>query len=225
MNCSNARQGRCAPTAAPVRWARRATGLTLAMALSLAALSTATQAANTEIAGVRYEPTIKVEGQTLQLNGSGLSYKALQKVYTVGLYLSAKSSTAEGVLKTPGPKQLRFVMLVPMRVDELGKMIARGVEANSTREEFRTLIPATVEMGRIFSHMKRMVPGDTIAIEYVPQRGTIFFVNGQPSGLPIQIPEFFTAVLRVWIGKAPTTQDLKDALLDYKAPPLLDALE
>lgn len=220
MNCSNARQGR-ATGAARSFWATRAAGLSLA----LACLASPAWAVNTEIAGVRYEPTIKVEGQTLQLNGSGLSYKALQKVYTVGLYVPKKTSNADEVIKSPGPKQLRFVMLVPMRVDELGKLIARGLEANSTREEFRQLIPAAVEMGRIFSHMKRMVPGDTIAIEYVPQRGTVFFVNGQPSGLPIQMTEFFNAVLRVWIGKAPTTQDLKDALLDYKAPPLLDALE
>lgn len=233
MNCSTARQGRRALSAAATRWARHTTRLGTGMVLSLAALAplaalVATPApawaVNTEIAGVRYEPTIKVEGQTLQLNGSGLSYKALQKVYTVGLYVTTKNSNADTLLKTPGPKQLRFVMLVPMRVDELGKLIARGIEANSSREEFRELIPATVEMGRIFSHMKRMVPGDTIAIEYVPQRGTVFFVNGQPSGLPIQMTAFFNAVLRVWIGKAPTTLDLKNALLDYQAPPLLDAL-
>lgn len=220
MNCSTARQGR-ATSATGSPWVTRAAGLSLA----LACLVSPAWAVNTEIAGVRYEPTIKVEGQTLQLNGSGLSYKALQKVYTVGLYVSKKTSNADEVIKASGPKQLRFVMLVPMRVDELGKLIARGLEANSTREEFRQLIPAAVEMGRIFSHMKRMVPGDTIAIEYVPQRGTVFFVNGQPSGLPIQMTEFFNAVLRVWIGKTPTTQDLKDALLNYKAPPLLDALE
>lgn len=212
------------PSATP-RWARQATVLGLGLGIALACLSTPALAVNTEIAGVRYEPTIKVEGQSLQLNGSGLSYKALQKVYTVGLYVPKKAATADEVLNASGPKQLRFVMLVPMRVDELGKLIARGIEANSSREDFRKLIPATVDMGRIFSHMKRMVPGDTIAIEYVPQRGTVFFVNGQPSGLPIQDPAFFAAVLRVWIGKVPTTQDLKDALLDYKAPPLLNALE
>jgi hypothetical protein len=182
-------------------------------------------ASNTEIAGVRYDPTAKVEGQTLVLNGSGLSYKALQKVYTVGLYTPQKANTAEGVLAMTGPKQLKFVILVPMRVDELGKLIARGIEYNSTRPEFMRLIPSTIDMGRIFAKMRRMAPGDTIAIEWVPKRGTVFFVNGQPTGLPVSEPEFFNAVLKVWIGKNPTTPDLKDALLDYKAPPLLDALE
>ncbi|RZL11111.1 MAG: hypothetical protein EOP40_03860 [Rubrivivax sp.] len=198
----------------------------LALAVALAVvLPAAAQTSNTEIAGVRYEPTVKVEGRSLVLNGSGLSYRGLQKVYTVGLYLEAKAAAADAVLAMAGPKQLRFVMLVPMRVDDLGKLIARGIETNSSRAEFMRLIPATVEMGAIFSHMKRMVPGDVITIEWVPQRGTMFFVNGQPVGLPVAAPEFFTAVMKVWIGPKPTTQDLKDALLDYKAPPMLDALE
>lgn len=196
--------------------------MALTAGLSIAAPA---MAAGTEIVGVRYEPTIKVEGQALVLNGSGISYRALQKLYTIGLYTTAKGKTTEAVLAAPGPKQLRFVMLVPMRVDELGKLIARGVEVNSSRAEFLKLIPATVEMGRIFSHMRRMAVGDVIAIEWVPGRGTVFFVNRQPAGLPITNPGFFDAVLKVWIGPRPTTQDLKDALLDYTAPPLLDALE
>jgi hypothetical protein len=70
-----------------------------------------------------------------------------------------------------------------------------------------------------------MAPGDNVVIEWVPRRGTVFYVNGQPSGLPIGQQDFYNAVLRVWIGKSPTTQDLKDALLDFKPAPLLDALE
>ena len=201
---------------------------TLALSAGLVGItSMASQAwaTNTEIAGVHYEPKVKVEGQQLQLNGSGLSYKALVKVYTVGLYTSHKSSKADEVLAMDGPKQLKFVMLVPMRIDDLGKLIARGIEANSPRDEFMKLIPSTVDMGRTFSKLRRMVPGDNVVIEWVPRRGTVFYVNGQPAGLPIGQQDFFNAVMKVWIGKNPTTQDLKDALLDFKPAPLLDALE
>ncbi len=196
----------------------------VALALSMGMVGQA-MATNTEIAGVHYEPKVKVEGQQLQLNGSGLSYKALTKVYTVGLYTSHKSNKAEEVLSMDGPKQLKFVMLVPMRIDELGKLIARGIEANSSRDDFMKLIPSTVDMGRTFSKLRRMAPGDNVVIEWVPRRGTVFYVNGQPAGLPIGQQDFFNAVLKVWIGKSPTTQDLKDALLDFKPAPLLDALE
>jgi hypothetical protein len=195
-------------------------GLVLALG---APLKAAAQSA--EIAGVRYPASIKVEGTNLVLNGSGISYRAVAKLYTVGLYTSQKASKAEAVLANAGPKELRFVMLQGMRVDELGKVITKGIETNSPRSEFFKLIPSIRMMGEQFAHIKRLNAGDTFTIEYVPNRGTMFFLNGQPSGLPLQDASFFPAVLRTWLGPRPVTPDLKDALLDYKAPPVLDALQ
>jgi hypothetical protein len=147
------------------------------------------------------------------------------KLYTVGLYLQQKSSKADAVFGEAGPKQLRFVMLQGMRVDELGKVITKGIETNSSREEFFKLIPSIRIMGEQFSRIKRLNAGDSFAVEYVPKRGTMFFVNGQPAGLPLEDTGFFPAVMRTWLGNRPVTQDLKDALLDFKAPPVLDALQ
>jgi len=147
------------------------------------------------------------------------------KLYTVGLYVPQKNSKAEAIFATGGPKQLRFVMLQGMRVDELGKVITKGIENNSSREQFFKLIPSIRIMGEQFARIRRLNAGDYFAVEYVPKRGTMFFVNGQPAGLPLEDADFFPAVLRTWLGNRPTTQDLKDALLDYKAPPVLDALQ
>lgn len=185
---------------------------------------TAAWAQSADTAGVHYAPAIKVEGSPLTLNGSGISYRAVAKLYTVGLYVPQKSSKAEVIFSTGGPKELRFVMLQGMRVDEIGKVITKGIESNSSREEFFRLIPAIRTMGEQFSRIRRLNASDTLSVEYVPKRGTVFYVNGSPAGLPIEDPTFFPAVLRVWLGVHPTTQDLKDALLDFKAPPVLEAL-
>lgn len=197
-----------------------AAGLSLSMGLS-----GPVQAQTADVVGVHYPPTIKVEGNNLTLNGSGISYRAVAKLYTVGLYVPQKVSKAEAIFATGGPKQLRFVMLQGMRVDELGKVITKGIENNSSREEFFKLIPSIRAMGEQFSRIKRLNAGDVFAIEFVPKRGTMFFVNGQPAGLPLEDALFFPAVLRTWLGNRPVTPDLKDALLDYKAPPVLDALQ
>ena len=188
-------------------------------------LATSAHAQSADVVGVHYPHTLKVEGSNLTLNGSGVSYRAVAKLYTVGLYVPQKSSKAEPIFATAGPKQLRFVMLQGMRVDELGKVITKGIENNSSREEFFKLIPSIRTMGEQFSRIKRLNPGDVFAIEFVPKRGTMFFVNGQPAGLPLEDGLFFPAVLRTWLGHRPVTQDLKDALLDFKAPPVLDALQ
>jgi len=183
------------------------------------------QAQSADTFGVQYAPSVKVEGSSLTLNGTGVAYRALAKLYTVGLYTPQKSNKADVVLAMNGPKQLRFVMLQGMRVDELGKVITKGIENNSSREQFFKLIPSIRIMGEQFARIRRLNAGDYFAVEYVPKRGTMFFVNGQPAGLPLEDTDFFPAVLRTWLGNRPTTQDLKDALLDYKAPPVLDALQ
>ena len=50
-------------------------------------------AAGVEVAGVRYAPTAVVGNATLQLNGAGVRYKAIFKVYAAGLYLGSKATT------------------------------------------------------------------------------------------------------------------------------------
>jgi hypothetical protein len=57
------------------------------------------------------------------------------------------------------------------------------------------------------------MPGDSFAIEFVPGRGTLFYITGVPQGEPIADPEFFGLLLRIWLGKSPADWQLKDALL------------
>lgn len=178
-----------------------------------------------ELVGVNYPSSLRVGGSSLVLNGSGVNYRGMTKQYTVALYAPQKSDQVDTVLGGfNAPLQLRFVTLQGMRVDDLGMVIMRGIEANSSRDVFFKLIPSISMMGDVLSHIKRLEPGDTLAIEYIPKRGTLFLVNEQPVGIPITEPTFFPAVTRVWLGKKPVTQDLKDALLDFSPPPVLEAL-
>ncbi|HEX5310819.1 chalcone isomerase family protein [Aquabacterium sp.] len=200
------------------------TSLLWAAAVGLGATGTA-WSQSAEMVGVNYPGALRVEGVSLVLNGSGVSYRGMSKQYTVGLYTPRKSDRVETALAGfNSPLQLRFVMLQNLRMDELGMAITRGMEANSERDEFFRLVPAIRTMGDVFSRIKRLEAGDTLAIEYVPRRGTMFLVNEQPVGLPIADPTFFQALTRVWLGKKPVTQDLKDALLDFRPPPVLEAL-
>ena len=178
-----------------------------------------------DVVGVNYPGAMRVEGISLVLNGSGVNYRGMAKQYTMALYAPQKSAQVEAVMAGfNAPLQFRFVMLQSMRVDDLGMTITRGIEANSSRDEFFKLIPSIRMMGEVFSRIKRLDAGDTLSIEYVPKRGTLFMVNDQPAGLPIAEPSFFPALSRVWLGKKPVTQDLKDALLDFRPPPVLEAL-
>lgn len=187
----------------------------LATALALAASTLAPVQAQTtvELAGVKYPPTVQVAGSTLQLNGAGIRYKFIIKVYTAGLYLSTKAATAEAALAAPGNKRLHVVMLREIDGNELGKLFTRGMQENAAKEQFSRLIPGMLQMAEIFSTRRKLVAGDYFSVDYVPGTGTQVLVNGKPTGEVIKEPEFFNGLMRIWLGTSPADRLLKDALL------------
>ncbi len=166
-----------------------------------------------EVSGVKYEQAIKLGDQTLQLNGAGTRYKAVFQVYTAGLYLSAKANTAEAVLGAPGPKRLHIVMLREVDGNELGRLFTKGIEQNASRDEFAKAINGVLRVAEIFSSRKSLTAGEHFTIDFIPGTGSVVLLNGKPQGAPIKEPEFYSALLRIWLGKSPADEQLKDALL------------
>ncbi len=166
-----------------------------------------------DVAGVKYAPTVQLAGSNLVLNGAGLRTKFVVKVYTAGLYLSSKVGTPEAVLAAPGPKRIQVVMLREIDANELGRLFTRGMQDNAPKEEFSKSISGTLRMAEIFSAQKRLKVGDSFSIDWVPGTGTSVVVNGKAAGEPIKEPEFFTALMRIWLGPNPADGNLKELLL------------
>ena len=181
-------------------------------------LSGSARAQGVELAGVKYAPGVQLAGSTLQLNGAGIRYKFVIKVYTAGLYLASKAATTEAVLALPGPKRMHVVMLRDIDANELGKLFTRGMQDNAPREEFSKSIPGTLRLADIFSAKKKLVAGDSFSVDWVPGQGTTVLVNGKAQGDPVKEPEFFNALLRIWLGPSPADHLLKDALLGLPPP-------
>eukprot|EP01034_Spumella_vulgaris_P025464 gene25464-31930_t len=169
--------------------------------------------AQVNVSGVRYDESVDARGTKLQLNGAGVRYKAVFKVYTAGLYLTKKAGTPEEVLAATGPKRLNIVMLRDIDSGELGKLFSRGMEDNMDRAAFSKLVPGVLRMSQIFSDHKKLVAGDAFSIDWVPGTGTVITVKGVPQGEPFKEPEFFNALLRIWLGQVPVDHQLKEALL------------
>ncbi len=186
-------------------------------ALCLFIASFAALAQTTEVAGVKYEASQQLGGSKLVLNGAGVRYKAIFKVYTGGLYMIAKAGTTEEVLAVPGPKRVHIVMLRDIDANELGKLFTRGMQDNAPREEFSKSIPGTLRLSDIFSAKKKLLAGDVFTVDYVPGTGTSIVVNGKAQSEPIKEPEFFSALLKIWLGKSPADAQLKNALLGKPA--------
>ncbi|MDE2616948.1 MAG: chalcone isomerase family protein [Burkholderiales bacterium] len=185
-------------------------------ALLILLLALGQQASALEVGGVNFAPQIEVDGSKLELNGAGVRYKAIFKVYAAGLYVSRKADSLEEILKAPGPKRMSITMLRDIDASELGKLFSRGIEDNMDRAAFVQLIPGIMRMSQIFSDHKRLVAGDSFSLDWIPGQGLSIAVKGKVQGAPFKEPEFFAALLGIWLGKAPADWQLKNALLDIK---------
>jgi hypothetical protein len=191
----------------------------IALASASLALPLAARAAEvTEVGGVKFDNAAPLGNAKMQLNGAGVRYKAVFKVYAAGLYLTNKASTAEQVLAATGPRRMHIVMLREIDSNELGKLFTKGMEQNASREEFSKVIPGVIKMGEIFAARKKLSSGDYFSIDYVPGTGSTIVVNGKPASDPIKEPEFFNALMKIWLGKAPADAQLKDVLLGGGKP-------
>ncbi len=169
-----------------------------------------------EAGGVTFPATQQVQQTTLQLNGAGVRYKAVFKVYAAALYLSKPASTPADVFAQTGPKRLVVHMLREIDSAELGKLFSRGMEDNMDRAAFSKVVPGVLRMSQIFSEHKKLQAGDQFMVDWIPGNGTVITVRGQQQGEAFKEPEFFNALLGIWLGPQPADWKLKDGLLGKK---------
>jgi hypothetical protein len=179
----------------------------LMLALTLFAASGLSNAAT------EFEKTANVAGEALVINGTGTRYKAIFKVYDMAMYLPSVTKSSEAVLALPGAKKLSFVAQRKVSGTDLGLAFMRGLKDNNTPELMRKHVTETTRLIDIFSGKPYVEDGHTFAMDFVPGRGTQFFIQGEAQGAPVGDAEFFQMVLRIWLGNSPADWKLKTALL------------
>ncbi len=186
---------------------RRARLATLIAGTALCLHATAAPTVN------KFDATAQLGGSTLQLNGKGTRVRLVFKAYDMGLYTTRRVSTAQELFALPGPKRLQFTALRELQGTELGRLFLRGMGDNTPSAQMTRHTLATTRLIEIFSGKPKLVPGDTFAMDFIPGKGTQFYIQGQPQGEPVGDDEFFTLVLRIWFGDSPADVPLRDALL------------
>lgn len=184
----------------------------IAGALALV-LGTAALASTIEIAGVKVEDSTTVAGTKLVLNGAGIRYKGPFKVYVAELYATKKVASLDELIAAPGPKRMILVMTRDIEAGPFGKLLTRGMEDNNPKSEMSKLIPGLMKMSEIFTANKNFLPGDTILMDWIPGTGLVIFARGKVQAEPFKEPEFFKALMGIWLGPQPAYWKLKDNLL------------
>ncbi|MGB6053926.1 MAG: chalcone isomerase family protein [Burkholderiaceae bacterium] len=191
-----------------------AIGARLALAWLLAAACTVASA--TEVAGVKLDDTAQVANQQLKLNGAGVRYKVIFKVYAAGLYLADKKASTADVLAAPGAKRVTLVMMRDISNEEFGQSFMAGIKNNSTREERAKYVTQMMQFGEMFASIPELKKGDVITTDWIPGAGTVSSHNGKKISGPLPDAGFYNALLKIWLGDNPADEQLKQNLLGEK---------
>ena len=188
----------------------RSTAVSIAAALAAAILVAQARAA--EVSGVKLDDTASVAGAPLVLNGAGLRTKLMLKIYVVGLYLPAKTSSADAVIDSQKPRLARLVMKRDLGAGTVWDAFDEGIQANSSPAELAAIQSELVEIEKLFNDLGQVKERDVIDIEFLPGGGTAVKYQGQAKGT-IASADLQRALLKIWLGKSPVQSDLKASLL------------
>ncbi|MBK7050704.1 MAG: chalcone isomerase family protein [Rhodoferax sp.] len=187
--------------------------LKLALAVVVSALALNAMAASVDVDGIQVEDKATVAGTQLTLNGVGTRHKGSLKMYVAALYLEKKTSNTAEVFNQSGPKRLSLTMVRNVEAGELGRLFTHQIIANSDKAIILRLAPQLRRMGEMFAQQKKVLIEDSIMIDWVPGTGTVITIQDKMQIEPFKEPEFYKAMLSIWLGNSPAEKPLKNALL------------
>lgn len=153
-------------------------------------------------------------GPELVLNGAGVRHKmAFFKIYVGALYLTAKGTSAEDIIKDPGAKRvLMHVIADEISAKELIASLNNSLAANHIPAELALIESRIRDLNTMMYAVGSLKKGAVVLLDYIPGRGTRITVDGQEK-ITIKGEDFFQALLRIWIGSRPVDGRLRDAML------------
>ena len=166
-----------------------------------------------DVGGVKLDDTVQLANQALKLNGAGVRYKLIFKVYTIALYLPEKKSQLAEILALPGPRRLEIVMLRDISSDDLGKSFMEGLNRSSDQADRTRLLSHTMQLGAMFEMVPGLKKGDMLTVDWLPEEGTLCRLNGKQLGEKVPDLAFYNALLKIWIGAHPADLQLRAHLL------------
>ena len=167
--------------------------------------------AETKIAGIELADSYQIGQQSLLLNGAGIRSKLFVKVYVGALYVGKTSNSPAAILATPGAKSMQMTMLYKeVEAEKITQGWNDGFKTNLTDIELKSLEDRLKKFNALFPTLRK---ADIVRMDYSPDTGNPGSVSMTSSWDASREPDFFTALLKVWIGEHPADKNLKKGLL------------
>jgi hypothetical protein len=163
------------------------------------------------LAGIAFA-NLSAAADELTLNGSGIRKRVIFEVYSIGLYLPKKVSSAQEAIASPGPKRIDIRMLRDVSAEQFSGALAEGIRENHSEAEARALEPGVKQLTAVMAEVQEAKKGMLISLGW-DGKATQLRIDGKSVGAPIEGENFYRALLRIWLGEKPVQEDLKKALL------------
>ncbi len=175
--------------------------------LSFAAHPSTLLASESELA--KTPETVMVVGKQLFLNGKTVRTVSFLKIkaFAAGFYLEARTGNYAQILKSSQVKHIRVRFLKNVGKDRLARTWSKQIR-ESCQSHCDELVASTARLGEAFEDLSS---GDLLEFTIYPGRLSIS-VKGQ---LKDSIPSasLAAAMLDVWVGPNPMSEDIKKDLL------------
>lgn len=165
-----------------------------------------------ELESFKFDDKIKLGNAEIVLNGTGVRSK-FGKRYAMALYLPAKAVDAKAALAAKGAKRVDVRLIKDVSGDTFANAVSGGINDNSSDAEKAALKDRVKQLADAVIALGEIKAGTAIVFDWIPQQGMVLTVGGQSVGKPIAGEDFYTALLRVWLGEDPAQGNLKEALL------------
>lgn len=166
-----------------------------------------------ELEGAKLEEKASVGKVALSLNGAGVRSILFFKMYVAGLYLTEKRHFGDAVFRDKGEKRIALHVLVgEAKSERFLNGFRKGIEKNHSEQELSLLRERMEAFDHLFDTIKTVKKNDVITLDWQPGTGTLISMNGSEIGR-IAGEDFYRALLAIWIGEKPVSDDLKKGLL------------
>lgn len=177
------------------------------------ALTLSTAASAAVMKDVQIPDQVTVGKKSLVLNGLGMRQATMFKVdvYIGALYLEAKSADAQQILASSGEKQITLAFVRNLDREKLVNAFSEGLKENCEKncDKFDAARDA------FFAMVSEVKKGDRLTITFLPDRVQVVNTATGKNG-EVASTDFSRALLAVWLGKHPPTEDLQKGMLGQR---------
>ncbi len=104
-------------------------------------------------------------------------------------------------------------MLMEIGSADIKKALIDGIRKNVSDSQWETMHDRVAEFARTIDSIGVARVGDTIDLDYLPERGMTLAVNDVPRGGVVGDAAVYNAMLAIFVGNDPVDGRLKNGLL------------